>query len=323
MKQLFLLSLVLFPLSSIAQIVNIPDINFKFSLLANPLINTNSDNEIQVSEALSFTGEIDCSMNSITDLTGIEAFTSLTKLKCGLNPQLATLDISQNTALISLTCQNTILSTLDVTQNINLKRLSFPGNPGINSIDLTQNSALTSLMFAQTSISSIDLSQNLLLDTLNLYWNGITTLDLTQNTQLTYLNSSYNPITSLDLSINTELKYLNCASSQLECLNISNGNNVNFEYFDASSNQNLTCIEVDDAAWSTTNWTNIDAQVSFSENCNNACTSSGIGLNELTVMDKKLILITDLMGREVTPQKNMVLIYVYSDGTIERIFEFE
>lgn len=46
-------------------------------------------------------------------------------------------------------------------------------------------------------------------------------------------------------------------------------------------------------------------------------------IEELINSEKKLIKVIDLMGRETTPQKNMVLIYIYSDGTIERVFEFE
>ena len=49
----------------------------------------------------------------------------------------------------------------------------------------------------------------------------------------------------------------------------------------------------------------------------------GVGLEELTKETKELIKVVDLMGRETTPQKNMVLIYLYSDGTTERIVELE
>jgi len=48
-----------------------------------------------------------------------------------------------------------------------------------------------------------------------------------------------------------------------------------------------------------------------------------VGIEELTQGEKELVKIVDLMGREVAPQKNRVLIYVYSDGTTERVFEFE
>lgn len=51
--------------------------------------------------------------------------------------------------------------------------------------------------------------------------------------------------------------------------------------------------------------------------------STQLGLHTMSKTPKELIKIVDLMGREVTPQKNKVLIYVYSDGTTERVFDFE
>lgn len=40
-------------------------------------------------------------------------------------------------------------------------------------------------------------------------------------------------------------------------------------------------------------------------------------------LSKCVVKITDLLGREVPYEKNKVLIYVYSDGTTQRVFEFE
>ena len=86
-----------------AQIVNIPDANFKAYLVGSSLINTNGDAEIQVSEAVAFSGSIYCPGLSIADLTGIEALTSLTSLSC-YNNSLTALDVSNCTALTTLTC---------------------------------------------------------------------------------------------------------------------------------------------------------------------------------------------------------------------------
>lgn len=47
------------------------------------------------------------------------------------------------------------------------------------------------------------------------------------------------------------------------------------------------------------------------------------GIKELLPGQRELIRVTDLLGRETTPEKNRVLIYIYSDGTIERIYEFK
>ncbi len=54
-----------------AQSVSIPDANFKAYLLGNKDINTNSDQEIQFSEASAFKGRIEASQKNIADLTQI------------------------------------------------------------------------------------------------------------------------------------------------------------------------------------------------------------------------------------------------------------
>jgi hypothetical protein len=73
------------------------------------------------------------------------------------------------------------------------------------------------------------------------------------------------------------LVQLTCHNNQLTCLNVKNGYNTNmFAGFSADNNPNLTCIEVDDVAYSNANWTDIDAQTSFSTDCNNnSITQSG------------------------------------------------
>ena len=80
---------------------------------------------------------------------------------------------------------------------------------------------------------------------------------------------SGNSFTDLDVSLNASLQTFECNSNNsLTTLNIANGNNTNIINFSANNNPNLTCIEVDDSAYSTTYWTSIDAQTSFSTNCN-------------------------------------------------------
>ncbi len=86
----------LFCTAAAGQNVTIPDINFKAALVANPSINTNADGEIQVSEASAFLGTITVSGLGITDLTGIEAFTSVSQLNCA-NNSLTSINISANT----------------------------------------------------------------------------------------------------------------------------------------------------------------------------------------------------------------------------------
>jgi hypothetical protein len=59
MKKFYFLLFLAFSFIANAQIVNIPDYEFKnFLLNHNPVIDTNNDNEIQVSEALAYTGSL-------------------------------------------------------------------------------------------------------------------------------------------------------------------------------------------------------------------------------------------------------------------------
>jgi hypothetical protein len=137
-------------------------------------------------------------------------------------------------------------------------------------------------------------------------------------TALTLLSCGHNPLTNLDLSNNTLLTTLWCYESQLTCLNIANGNNTDIGWLSLGGNPNLTCIEVDDASWSTANWPEIlEPQFSFSENCDNECSTSDVGIHELKP-SRILLKIIDMMGRETKGAKNELLLYIYDDGSVEK-----
>ena len=200
---------------------------------------------------------------SISDLTGIEAFTALTVLNCGDN-QLTSINMTQNTALTHLYCGNNQLTSIDVTQNI----------------------ALTHLDFYINQLTSIDVSQNTALLVLDCGSNQLTSLDVTQNPALIRLRCPNNQLTSL-YTQNTALNYLWCHFNQLTCLNVSQ--NTNLLQLFANDNPNLTCIEVANVSVANSLWFGgLDAQTSYSENCNNACSSSAIGIEENSLFNLSL-----------------------------------
>ena len=124
------------------------------------------------------------------------------------------------------------------------------------------------------------------------------------------LDCSNNQLTNLNVSQNLTLTILNCSSNQLTSLDVRNGNNMNMAFFNTTNNPNLTCINVDDVAYSTTSWTDIDPQHYFSNNC------SGTAIQEYTT-NKEILKVADLLGRE-TKQTNQPLFYIYDDGTVEK-----
>jgi uncharacterized repeat protein (TIGR01451 family) len=127
MKQLyFLVYAFTVILSADAQIVNIPDANFKNALVNTncvtpwyglepgelPIgdVDTNNDGEIQVSEAAAVQG-LKISNQNIASLIGIESFTNLGTLDCSYN-QLTSLTVTMSSVLINLDCSHNQLTSL-------------------------------------------------------------------------------------------------------------------------------------------------------------------------------------------------------------------
>ncbi len=219
---------------------------------------------------------LDVRNRNIIDLTGIEDFLDLDELLCG-NNQITDLDISSNTALTSLSCSNNALLSLNTSQNTALTNLGCHNNQ-ISSLDLSQNTLLTTLFCHGNDLTDIDVSALVDLRVFHCYDNQLTALDIVQNTALFSLDVQDNQLTSLNLSQHPILTQLNCADNQLTNLNVRNGNNSNFTSFDAINNPNLICIEVDNVTYAQANWTAIDSQTGFSENCNDT-TAPVITLN--------------------------------------------
>src|SRR4051812_46705699 len=105
-KLLLLLTLLLAGIMN-AQIVNIPDANFKAKLIALG-VDTNLDGEIQQSEA-SEPSSLNVNNSGIADLTGIQYFTNLYYLQCS-NNLLSDLNLTGLLNLQILDCSNNQLT---------------------------------------------------------------------------------------------------------------------------------------------------------------------------------------------------------------------
>ena len=91
---------------------------------------------------------------------------------------------------------------------------------------------------------------------------------LSNNSNIDTILCGGNKLTNLDISQNTSLIFLSCKDNLLRNLDLRKGNNINFTGFDATNNDSLYCISVNDSAWSSNNWTNIDSHTNFSNDCN-------------------------------------------------------
>ncbi|MFB3387098.1 T9SS type A sorting domain-containing protein [Flavobacterium sp. LAR06] len=213
-------------------------------------IDTIKDGSVLLSSITNVT-TLDVSNSGITDLSGIENFTSLETLICKGNT-LTTINVSQNPALKYLDCSNNPLSVLDVSKNTQLTELYCDGITTINNKTNGKSSVTSQLII----------------------------LDVSKNLSLTKLSCSDNQIVSLDLSKNTLLTDVNCSNNKLTYLNLSNENNFKLANVNFKTNVQLSCILVDDAAFANANWSTAkDAAAIYSKT---ACT---LGIEDV-VFDK-------------------------------------
>ena len=199
MKQKLLFALLFFSVFASAQIVNIPDANFKNKLLQSTatngtakdingvsiVVDSNGDGQIQQTEAqavytlyLSYAG--------ITNMNGIQSFTNLTNLTCNNNSALTSLDISGMFNLTDVRAEYNALTTLNLSGCTGLVNLKCWDN-ALTSLDLGGLTNLNLLYCTDNQLTQLDLSTVNLTDLVagdNLF----TTLDLSTQTQLEYFN---------------------------------------------------------------------------------------------------------------------------------------
>ena len=224
-------------------------------------------------------GNLDCSSNQLTTLD-VSKNTVLTNLKCYGN-KIATLDFAKNTTLGYLDCAVNRLTALNVSLNTVLNTLSCYGNQ-LAVLDITNVTSLANLYCSGNQFKNLDVSKNTALYNFGCNNNQLTTLDVSNNTALRFLYCDSNQFVTLDVSKNTALRLINCYSNPLlKSLNLKNGNNVHLT-LDLDNNPNLTCITVDDAAYSNANWSAYkDVKATYSTTC--ALGVNDVLFNKMTV----------------------------------------
>ena len=205
-KIYILLFLMLFSFLQ-AQIINIPDANFKAKLLQADVVNSiaqdvsynnikidvNNDGEIEVSEAL-LVSHLNISSSNINNLDGIENFTNIR----GLN-------FSQNNIIDVNLNDNLILSQLDCSFN-NITTLNFPNNTNLKYLNCSYNS-IVSLDLSYNPLISLDCSNNELVflnvkngSALSMF---LTTFEFGNNPNLEYICTDVNAISGTIMKVNS------------------------------------------------------------------------------------------------------------------------
>ena len=161
----------------------------------------------------------------ITSIKGIEYFTALTSLRCSYT-KLTSLDTSHNKKLSYLECEYiSTLTTLNVSGNAELKTLCCEQN-ALTALNLTNNTALEKLSCGGNEFTTLDLSKNTSLKYFGFFNGKLSSLDLTNNTNLEELYFCGNNFSTIDVSKNTKLKFLHLFSNQLITLDTSKNSNL-------------------------------------------------------------------------------------------------
>ncbi|WP_299892276.1 hypothetical protein [uncultured Lacinutrix sp.] len=205
---------------------------------------------------------LNVSDNNITDITGIEDFVALEGLFINDN-NITSINLSTLVNLKTLRTTRNAITSLDLSAQTQLEILIADNNGTEN---LTLNSPnLTYLQIGQNNLDVIDLSFFPLLQQLFVYSNNLTVLDVSANPLLKRIEAHYNMLGELNLSMLSSLEIAYLYNNELISLNIKNGNNMQIIDFQAQNNFFLSCILVDDAVYSATNWTNVDVTSNFND----------------------------------------------------------
>jgi hypothetical protein len=198
--------------------------------------------------------------------------------------QLTSINVTQNPLLRDLNIDSNQVSILDVSQNPELRYLNCDVN-SISVLDVSNNPELLSLNCQNNQLQALNVNNNPLLEYFNCRSNLLSSLQVSLNLNLISLNFSSNNITgSFDLSQHSALTTLSCYSNDLTELNVKNGNNNNFISFSATNNENLLCVQVDDVAYSNTNWSNgINNQTVFSLDCTSSLATDEYDIKQIAI----------------------------------------
>jgi len=249
-----LFCVILFSISAItsyAQMVYIPDTNFRTTLMALGYGSCITGDSINAScPMVANATTLDVSSYGISNLQGIQAFTSLTDLTCTFN-NVTTLPSLPNT-VTTLYCHSNQLTSLPVLPNsliylncIGNQLPSLPVLPNTLNYLFCSDNPLSSLPVLPSSLTQLDCESCQLtslpalpvfLDSLNCPLNQLTTLPSLPNSlsycvcygnqltslptlpnSLTKLYCSYNQLTSLP-SLPGTLSLLECGNNQLTSL---------------------------------------------------------------------------------------------------------
>ena len=289
------------------------------------------------------------------DLTSIDVSQNavLSELSINSNP-ISTLDVTQNSALLVLNCVQDGLSTLDVTQNTALTFLDCRSN-SLDALDVSQNILLETLFCRANSLTALDVSSSPAMSNLNCSFNDLHCLNA--DNQNTFENPSVpgnysfvsfgNPnlacaevsdpvlaaanyvadaTTSFDFHCLTDV---DSSVTQVGTTLTADIDTLMYQWVDCNNN-NSPIVGETNQSFTPAVTGNYAALITYIDPCGTVSTEMSdcflidyTDLEELLNSEKELVKIVDFTGRETVFKPNVPLIFLYSDGSHERVMEIE
>ena len=337
----------------------VPDDNFEAYIEAffggNGIAN---DDSVFTSNIIAET-HVNVNFQNISDLTGIEDFTALTNLSCASN-QITSLDLSTNTNLVSLICQINQITNLDLSANTNLVTLQCFDNQ-LTNLDVRNgnniNMTLISSSFGNGNPNLFCINVDDPIYSINNWtdidsWTNFSSNCITAFGCLDTIACNYDSLATIgDGSCLYTLiwyqTYLICDGDSIVV-----GNNIYYTagvYMDTLSSANgcdsiiHTYLMVDQNTSSYDTlfvsasiiWNGMPLNVSGdysvtlinSAGCDSIVnlnlTVTTTGISDIANNKRNLVKITDMLGQETSYRRNTHLMYIYDDGTVEKIIVVE
>ncbi|WP_299334109.1 T9SS type A sorting domain-containing protein [uncultured Psychroserpens sp.] len=237
-----------------AQIIDIPDANFKNALVndnvafiggSNGLtdVDTNNDGEIQLNEALAVSF-LNISNKNITSLEGIQHFSNVTDFYARHN-NIVDLDLSFLTSIGDLLLDNNPMESLDLSNLVNADIIKVYET---NLIDLNLESleSVQILEGGNGPLGTVNLDALIHADYLYFPLGNLSELNISALEYCQKISLEGNPVIDLDVSSVIEspngILYLDLISTPIETLNLKNGLE---EYLQLEGSVNLSFICAD------------------------------------------------------------------------------
>lgn len=202
-----------------AQVVNIPDPAFKQRVIALGF-DTNSDNQIQLSEAQKVT-KLYLNDLGIVNVQGINSFTNLEELGVH-NNKLQWLDISGLVNLKFLYAQNNRIERLQLGTHPNLEHLYIQGNFLLPEVDVSKLNQLKDLRVSNNKIKKLATEGLNNLEYLDAENNLLATVSIQNSRHLKFISLKNNSqIQFVDIRGLADLEYFNFEGCSIQSINFS------------------------------------------------------------------------------------------------------